>query len=107
MTLGSLLLLTADLLATGPLWAGVNDPDCQQDATIAVADTVDNAAPSLSVVSPANNATVAGVVNLTPSASDNLGVTKVEFYIDNVWLRTVGSSPFVFSWNSASVPSAA
>ncbi len=61
------------------------------------ADTVP---PSASITSPANGSDVSGSVNITVSASDNVGVTKVEFLIDGVVVSSDSSSPYAFSWNS-------
>ena len=50
--------------------------------------TVDNAAPTVSLTAPAYGATVSGMVNLTATASDNVGVTKVQFF----WGRPSGNA---------------
>jgi len=61
--------------------------------------------PQVSLSAPANNAFVTGTaVTISASASDNIGVSKVEFYIDNnVLLNTDTSSPYTFNWNSTTV----
>ena len=63
----------------------------------------DTTPPTTSITSPANNATVSGTVNVTASASDNVGVVKVEFYIDSVLKSTSTTSPYTFSWNTTTV----
>ncbi|ADI84783.1 Ig-like domain-containing protein [Geobacter sulfurreducens] len=63
----------------------------------------DTTAPTVSITSPANNATVKGSITVSASASDNVKVTKVEFYLDNVLKRTDTSSPFTYSLNTTSV----
>jgi len=55
--------------------------------------------PTVSISSPANGATVAGVVNIAVNASDNKGVTSVSLTIDGVITGTVSSAPYSFSWN--------
>jgi hypothetical protein len=67
--------------------------------------TVDNAAPVVSLTAPANGAFVTGTtVAVSAAATDNLGISKVEFYIDNnVLLTTDTSSPYTFNWNSTTV----
>src|SRR6185503_16398009 len=53
-----------------------------------------------SITSPSNGATVSGTVNVTASASDNVGVTHVEFYIDNALKGDDTTSPYSFSWDT-------
>jgi chitodextrinase len=56
--------------------------------------------PTVSINSPANGATVSATVTVTAGASDNVGVTKVEFYIDSALQSTDTSSPYTFSWDT-------
>jgi len=56
--------------------------------------------PITSITYPASNATVSGTVSIAASASDNVGVTKVEFYVNDVLQSTENSSPYVYSWNT-------
>jgi len=62
-----------------------------------VADTTP---PSVSITSPSNGATVSGTVSVQASASDNVGVSKVEFYIDNILKSTDTASPYSYSWDT-------
>lgn len=43
----------------------------------------DTTPPTISITTPTNNATVSGTITTTATASDNVGVAKVEFYVDN------------------------
>lgn len=61
----------------------------------------DTTAPSTSISAPANGATVSAVVSVTASASDNVAVTKVEFWLDGVLKSTDTSSPYAWSWDTA------
>ena len=63
----------------------------------------DTTPPSTSITAPSNGATVSGTVNVTASASDNVGVTSVDFYIDGGLASTDTSSPYSYSWNTSSV----
>jgi hypothetical protein len=63
----------------------------------------DTTAPTVSIAAPTNNATVSGTVSVNATASDNLGVSKVEFYVNNVLQATDTASPYTFSWNTTSV----
>lgn len=59
--------------------------------------------PSTSISYPANNATVSGTVAITASASDNIGVSRVEFYVNGVLQGTDTSTPYTYSWNTAAL----
>lgn len=61
----------------------------------------DLTAPSTSVTSPVAGSSVSGTVNVNVSASDNIGVTKVEYYVDGVLMNSSSSSSASFSWNTA------
>jgi hypothetical protein len=66
-----------------------------------VSNTVpDTTAPTTGIISPANNATVAGTVTVSANASDNVGVSNVELLIDGVVRATDTTSPFSFSWST-------
>ncbi|KAA0890514.1 Ig-like domain-containing protein [Oryzomonas rubra] len=68
--------------------------------TITLPDTT---APTVSITAPAAGVTVGGTVSVTASASDNVGVSKVEFYANNVLQSSSSAAPYSFSWNTASV----
>ena len=78
--------------------AGNNSlPSSAASATTQASDTTP---PSVSITSPANNATVSGSITVSANASDAGGVTKVEFYLDNVLQTTETTTPFNWSWNT-------
>lgn len=61
----------------------------------------DTQAPTTSITAPTNGATVSGIVNVTANASDNVGVTRVEFWLDGVIKSTDTTSPYAWSWDTA------
>ncbi|MFP2896220.1 Ig-like domain-containing protein [Corallococcus sp. 4LFB] len=63
---------------------------------------VDNAKPSLSVItSPANGAVVSGVVTLAASASDSQAMAYVIFEVDGVWLTPFATTaPYTKTWDT-------
>ena len=63
----------------------------------------DSEVPVVAIVSPAEG-TVSDLVRIDVSASDDVGVTRVELYVNGqpVWTET--SEPFVFNWDSTTVP---
>ena len=63
----------------------------------------DTTPPTTAITAPAAGSTVSGSVNVTASASDNVGVVRVELQVDGTVVATDTSAPYAFSWNSASV----
>ena len=76
-------------------------------ATIDVTVSNDTTPPATSVTAPANGSTVSAVVSVTASASDNVGVTRVEFWLDGVLRSTDTSSPYAWSWDTATATNGA
>src|SRR5207253_202578 len=62
--------------------------------------TPDTTAPTTTITAPANGATVSGTTTVTATASDNVGVTKVEIYLDGALQTSCASSPCNWSWNT-------
>ncbi|HSX14696.1 MAG TPA: Ig-like domain-containing protein [Candidatus Saccharimonadales bacterium] len=74
------------------------------DSKIYAADTAsqsDTTAPSVSISQPLAGASVSGTTTLAAIASDNVGVTKVEFYVNGTLVGSDTSSPYNASWNTA------
>jgi beta-lactamase superfamily II metal-dependent hydrolase len=61
---------------------------------------VDTVPPATSITAPASGATLSGTVSVAASASDNVGVTKVELYLDGTLQSTDTTSPYSWSWNT-------
>lgn len=65
--------------------------------------------PVVNLTSPAAGATISGTVALSATATDNVGVTKVEFYVDNVVKATVttgAANVFTSSLSTSSLTNA-
>jgi hypothetical protein len=67
----------------------------------------DTTAPAVSVSAPANNATVSGTVTATATASDNIGVSRVEFYVNGVLKATDTASPYTYGWDTTTAANGA
>ncbi|HXO42431.1 MAG TPA: Ig-like domain-containing protein, partial [Thermoanaerobaculia bacterium] len=67
----------------------------------------DTTPPTTAITAPANGATVSGTVSVTASASDNVGVTRVEIYVDSALKATLTSSPYAWSWNTTTAANGA
>jgi hypothetical protein len=63
----------------------------------------ETASPVTSLVSPLDNATVSGIVSVTASASDNIGVTHVEFYVNGILQSSIAAVPYIFSWDTSTI----
>nr|QIH44523.1 S8 family serine peptidase [Vibrio ziniensis] len=62
--------------------------------------SVDTQAPEVVIVTPEQNAQIAGLVNVDVSASDDQGVSSVSLYANGVLVATDISAPYQFSWDS-------
>lgn len=58
--------------------------------------------PAISITSPADNSFFTNSLIVEASATDNSGISKVEFYVDWNLQATVVASPFNFTWTNAS-----
>jgi Bacterial Ig domain len=63
--------------------------------------------PTTSITAPAVGATVSGTSSVTASASDNVGVHRVEFFLDGALQSTDMGSPYAWSWNTTSASNGA
>jgi hypothetical protein len=64
---------------------------------------VDTTPPTVSIVSPANGATLSGTAVLTASATDDVAVASVQFQLDGANIGSaLVTSPYSLSWNTAS-----
>ncbi len=64
----------------------------------------DTTAPSVAMTAPAAGATVSGTITVSASASDNAGVSGVQFLVNGAVVGAEDTSaPYAISWNTASV----
>ena len=67
--------------------------------TISVAVLNDTAAPTVAVTSPTDGATVGATVTVTATASDDIGVTSVQFLVDGAALGAADTTaPYEAAW---------
>ena len=97
------------VLASVTLGLGSAQPSKSNESNQpAKATPADKAAPRVKLSAPSNRATVAGNVLISGTATDNVGVVKVELYVDQVLQPGVVSSvplpSFVLLWPSAKAP---
>jgi 3-phytase len=74
------------------------------ELVVTVAEAGDTTPPTVAITSPLLGTTVrsADVLPITAAATDDVGVTKVEFYDNGVWKGTEDTSPFAYSWSVTS-----
>ncbi|MEK7560420.1 MAG: Ig-like domain-containing protein [Patescibacteria group bacterium] len=64
-------------------------------------DPSDNTPPIVSITSPTNGVTLSGTVSVSASASDNVGVVDVRFFVDGALRATDVTAPYSFNWDTA------
>ena len=71
--------------------------------TVTVQNTVpDTTSPTVSIASPSSNQTVVGTTAITASATDNVAVASVQYYLDGSALGSpITSSPYTFNWDTS------
>lgn len=70
-----------------------------QEILVSVDNLIDNSAPSVALTSPSST-TVGQNFTVTGEASDNVGVVKVELWINNKLHSSTSSGPYSFSVNA-------
>jgi chitodextrinase len=65
--------------------------------------TADASAPSVKLKTPTSGSTVGGLTTVSATASDDVGVTKVDFYVDSTLRASDTSSPYSFQWDTGLV----
>lgn len=63
----------------------------------------DTTAPTVSITAPAGGATATGITTITATASDNVGVSRVEFYANGALQGSAVSAPYSFSWDTTAL----
>ena len=85
--------------------AGNDSPKTDVVSAKTLADTT---APTVSLTAPANGATVSGTINVTATASDNVGVVGVQFLLDGNNLGAEDTTaPYSVSWNTSTATNGA
>lgn len=63
----------------------------------------DTTPPKVTILFPKDNSTVSGKITIQVQATDNIGVTRVEFFIDNTKIGELTKAPFNLSWDTTKV----
>ena len=75
--------------------------------TVANGGSGDTTPPVTAITTPSNGSTVSGAATISATASDDVSVSKVEFYVDGTLLLTATSAPYSASWNTTAVSNGA
>jgi hypothetical protein len=59
--------------------------------------------PSISITSPAPGANVSGAVTFAATASDDVGIDRVEFFVNSALAAKDPSPPYQFAWDTSSI----
>jgi len=80
-------------------WGRVNAERAVSRAVYA--RSADTQAPVVNISSPSAGATVSGIVDVDVSASDNVGVSRVELYANGALVGSDITAPYQFAWDTA------
>jgi len=65
-----------------------------------VTGNVDVTPPSVSIPAPTGSSYVSGTVNFSANAADNVGISRVDLYIDDVLVVQDSSWPYSYQWDT-------
>jgi thermitase len=68
--------------------------------SVTVSNSSDTAPPAITIVSPANGARVSTSVSVVVNTTDNVGVVRVELYVDGALTGSSTTAPFTTKWNT-------
>ena len=104
----SILEKNADDLGTPGYdqYFGYGQVNAYKSVMAAGSATTDTTLPSISISSPGSGAVVAGTISVQGPATDNIGVTRIQFYVDGVVVASATSSPFSFPLNTGNYTNA-
>jgi hypothetical protein len=93
-----------DLGAAGyDIYFGYGRVNAYRAVLAAGAPSPDITPPVTSIDSPAAGSTVSNTVNVQVGATDNVGVAKVELYVDNALADVTSQVPASFAWDTTKV----
>jgi Bacterial Ig domain/Repeat of unknown function (DUF5648) len=86
--------------------AAGNSGQSSVSVTVANGPPPDTTPPIVAIASPVGG-NVSGTVAIAANASDNVGVTRVDFYVNGAMVGSANASPWQFLWNTTSVANGA
>ena len=85
-------------------WGRVNAERAVTKAAGALPPEPDTTPPSVTLTEPANGQVVSGVVTVSASANDNIGVSQVELYCDGELISADGTPPHIWWVDTTNLP---
>jgi Bacterial Ig domain/IPT/TIG domain len=85
---------------SGPITVTTNAGTASSASVFQTAGDTDTARPAVTLVAPTDGGIVSGNVSVSANATDNVGVSKVEFYRNGGLFATVTGAPYTYSWDS-------
>lgn len=85
----------------------LSNPDCiPDDATKGdnCVEVLDTTLPTATVTKPTNNASITGTTVIEATATDNVGVKRVDFYMGSTLVGNDTSSPYTYALNTTPYP---
>jgi hypothetical protein len=70
-------------------------------SAVAAGGAADTTPPAVSISSPTASATLSGTIQVQGTATDNVGVSNIELWIDGQLSTSGTASPFSLTWNTA------
>jgi subtilisin family serine protease len=70
---------------------------------VASIGSIDVSPPTIDITSPGQGNTISSTVSVTTNTTDNVGVTKVQLYVDGKLYASSISTPFTIKWNTRKV----
>lgn len=99
-----LTLVTVRIADTAQAANSTNRLHAQFESRFRTSTAADLVAPTVVIQTPTNNATLAGNVIVTGTASDNVSVAKVEVQFDNSgWAQAAGTATWSYSLNTSNL----
>jgi thermitase len=65
--------------------------------------SADTTAPTVAITGPVDGATVSGMAVVDVTADDNVGVVKVDLYVDGIYFVSDTAAPYSFAWDTTTL----
>ncbi len=95
-------IAAADIAASGTAQVTVANPDGGVSNANTFTIAPDTQPPTVTITAPTGGSTVSGVITLSASATDNVGVSRVDFYVNTTLIGSAGNAPYQVTWDSRS-----
>jgi len=82
----------------------VNNVGTTGNISFTVADDPDVTSPTVLLLYPGAGSVISGTVDVIVDASDDIGVSYVEFYVNGILEFTDNNSPWGFAWDTSTLP---